>query len=449
MDSNTTFAGPVAGLTSVLPTLPATIPPTSRLNFLRNWWQQSEHTATIAEARLLHRIPLYNPQSPLIGHVTKVPLDDRSRDLKEKGARLVNTLHLRSSEKEHFELDTNADMTKFTQGLKNNQTRSLVVCHGYGAGLGFFYRNFQALAQIPNMQLFAIDWLGMGRSSRPKWTINPKRSQSWDDVIDDVEEHFVESLEDWRKRVGLDKMTLMGHSLGGYFATCYALKYPQRVEKLILVSPAGVAVPPPEVQTRTADKQTSPQEVIDKDASEIQARLQTGTETLDDAATKDSDDSDSDSSRPRRRIPGWAKYLWDKNVTPMSIVRSIGPFGASLVNSYTTRRFAHLDTPERHDLYDYIYNITNASGSGEYALAAVLAPGAYARRPLFHRLPKLQMPTVFVYGEWDWMDYKAAEQAKPFMKVPTKVLRVKYGGHHMYLDNPDEFNKMMAEELKQ
>ena len=77
----------------------------------------------------------------------------------------------------------------------------------------------------------------MGRSSRPKWTINPKRNQTWDEVIDDVEEHFVESLEDWRKQVGLDKMTLMGHSLGGYFATCYALKYPKRVEKLVLISP--------------------------------------------------------------------------------------------------------------------------------------------------------------------------------------------------------------------
>ena len=31
---------------------------------------------------------------------------------------------------------------------------------------------------------------------------------------------------------------------------------------------------------------------------------------------------------PRRRLPGWAKYLWDKNVTPMSIVRLTGPYGA-------------------------------------------------------------------------------------------------------------------------
>ncbi|KAI9490194.1 Alpha/Beta hydrolase protein [Zychaea mexicana] len=446
---DTSVADQQQHLSSILSTLPATIPPTSRINFLRNWWQRSDHTSSIAEARLLHRIPLYAAQLPLIGRAVRVPLDDRSADLGEKGARLVNTLHLRASDKEDFKLDTQADMKTFTQGIQRGGTQNLVLCHGYGAGLGFFYRNFQALGQIPDSQLFAIDWLGMGRSSRPKWTINPKRNQTWDEVIDEVEEHFVESLEDWRKRIGLETMTLMGHSLGGYFATCYALKYPKRVEKLVLISPAGIAKAPPEQQEPAADQNATPQQVIDKDAAELNAKLQAGAETLDDAATKTDDDSDSEPPQPRRKLPAWAKYLWDKNVTPMSIVRTVGPFGASLVNSYTSRRFAHLDTPERYDLYDYIYNITASTGSGEYALAAVLKPGAFARRPLFDRLAQLKMPTVFVYGEWDWMDYKAAEQAKVHMKVPVKILRVKYGGHHMYLDNPDQFNEMMTKELGQ
>lgn len=52
-----------------------------------------------------------------------------------------------------------------------------------------------------------------------------------------VENHFIDSLEDWRKKIGLEKMTLAGHSLGGYFATCYSKKYPERVEKLYLISP--------------------------------------------------------------------------------------------------------------------------------------------------------------------------------------------------------------------
>lgn len=42
----------------------------------------------------------------------------------------------------------------------------------------------------------------------------------------------------------LEKIVLVGHSLGGFLSACYALKYPERVEKLILVSPVGLPEKP-------------------------------------------------------------------------------------------------------------------------------------------------------------------------------------------------------------
>lgn len=36
------------------------------------------------------------------------------------------------------------------------------------------------------------------------------------------------ALEEWREKVGLEEMVLLGHNLGGYLSAAYTLKYPHR-----------------------------------------------------------------------------------------------------------------------------------------------------------------------------------------------------------------------------
>ena len=55
-----------------------------------------------------------------------------------------------------------------------------------------------------------------------------------------AEDFFISSLEVWREKNGLEKMILLGHSMGGYLAATYALQYPQHVQTLVLVGPAGI-----------------------------------------------------------------------------------------------------------------------------------------------------------------------------------------------------------------
>ena len=81
--------------------------------------------------------------------------------------------------------------------------------------------NYEELSK--KRPLYTFDLLGFGRSSRPKFDSDPENA----------EETFVESIEQWRQELDLKKVILMGHSFGGYLASSYALKYPDRYVFLI------------------------------------------------------------------------------------------------------------------------------------------------------------------------------------------------------------------------
>jgi cardiolipin-specific phospholipase len=98
----------------------------------------------------------------------------------------------------------------------NTTVSPVVLLHGYGAGLGFFFQNFPTLgawSERRQAPVYALDWLGMGRSARVPFKVKAKR----DDIagrVAEAEGFFVDSLEEWRKKMGLERMTLVGHSLG-------------------------------------------------------------------------------------------------------------------------------------------------------------------------------------------------------------------------------------------
>ena len=101
----------------------------------------------------------------------------------------------------------------------------------------------------------------------------------------------------------------------------------------------------------------------------------------------------------------------------------------------------------------YSYTLFKQKGSGEYALTYLLAPGAFARDPLMNRFAQVDrnLEIVFMYGDNDWMDSKAGKQASTALKQDGRKSRhkiVSNAGHHLYLDNFDEFNEYMEGVLK-
>lgn len=206
----------------------------------------------------------------------------------------------------------------------------------------------------------------------------------------------------------------MGHSLGGYLATRYALKYPEHVQKLVLLSPMGLPVPP----------------IAEQEGDENERRFNLDKLNI---------------SVTGLVLSPWLVRMWNNNITPQLLIRAAGPWGPRLVSKYVDARFPCLNEDELGDLRDYLYHISAGSGSGEYALAAMMAPGAWARDPLFPLMKHLEMPTTFIYGDADWMDPRQAEACLADMKVPAKVIRISNAGHQLFLDNPEEFNDVLCD----
>ena len=121
----------------------------------------------------------------------------------------------------------------------------IVWAHGAGAGLGFGFKNYDALANLggTRRRVLAFDWLGQANSSRPcyphgRW--GRSRPDHWSAAL----QFFLDSFEAWRLALGVEVMDLFGHSTGAYVCTQYALAHPERVRRLILHGAAGIGSQP-------------------------------------------------------------------------------------------------------------------------------------------------------------------------------------------------------------
>lgn len=365
------------------------------------WWATSSASPLQIQTEILSLAPFFKIPDHRIAKQEFVQLSGKNRYLNEISIKLNNV------------------------ASKSENRGNIVILHGYGAGLGLFFRNFDGLTQklIDRFDIYALDWLGMGLSSRPAFKVRAKTSA---EKITEAEAFFLDSLEEWREQRKLEKMTLVAHSLGGYLAVRYANKYPEKVEKLILVSPVGVPKNPYE-QSTTA----GPTVNLDMPPSGLENEFE-----------------DIDEPVQKSPLPRWVTTLWDANFSPFSFVRFAGPLGPKLVSGWTGRRFSHIPSEQQQLLHSYAYEIFKQKGSGEYALGYLLAPGAYARSHLLNVIPT-KLPVLMMYGDRDWMDeaagHKAAEIANKKPGGDVKVVQLPDSGHHCYLDNPKGFNQVIID----
>ncbi len=101
----------------------------------------------------------------------------------------------------------------------------IILIHGVAASVGDWVDLSPALVNA-GYAVYALDLLGHGKSIKPK------------DLKEYNAARIFEHLESWIQSLRLDSpLILLGHSLGGYLAMEYALRYPEKVRALVLVDP--------------------------------------------------------------------------------------------------------------------------------------------------------------------------------------------------------------------
>jgi len=108
------------------------------------------------------------------------------------------------------------DVNYFTGG----QGDPLVIIHGGGDGARAWKKNMAELSE--NYTVYVPDLPGFGRS------------QAMSDSFDISE--FTSFVEDFSHNLGLKRFHLVGHSVGGGIALHYAVKFPHKIAKLVLVN---------------------------------------------------------------------------------------------------------------------------------------------------------------------------------------------------------------------
>lgn len=300
-----------------------------------------------------------------------------------------------------------------------DKLKHLVFIHGYGAGMGFFLKNLENIPLLNDEWcIHAIDLPGYGFSSRCRFPFHYPT-----DTVTDVHNWFHSRVHRWFQRRDLlqnpQNNIIMAHSLGAYLMALYSSKFPTHFKKIIMCSPAGIC----HSTTAKAVGNANP--------------------------------------------PWWYTKLWDRNISPFSLVRGSSRLGSKLTSGWTYRRFRKLlhektETSKRQfeALHRYTYAIFNKQGCGEYLLSFALRCGGDPRIPLedtlFKRkdsgLEKGNIEWLWLYGERDWMDANGGRRVSQCLNEnhghKSEVFIVPDAGHHLYFDNYEFFNKIIVDQMK-
>ena len=112
--------------------------------------------------------------------------------------------------------------------IEQGQGQPLLLLHGNGESCDYFEHQIPCFSE--DYRVIALDTRGHGKTPRGEKPFT---------IV-----QFAEDLHDFMDEKGIEKAILLGFSDGGNIALTFALKYPERVEKMIVdganLFPSGV-----------------------------------------------------------------------------------------------------------------------------------------------------------------------------------------------------------------
>lgn len=109
---------------------------------------------------------------------------------------------------------------------ENYNKKNIVLLHGKNFNGAYWETTIKALTK-EGFRVIVPDQIGFGKSSKP----------------DNFQYTFQQLAQNTRRlldHLGVQKATILGHSMGGMLATRFALMYPETTEKLVLENPIGL-----------------------------------------------------------------------------------------------------------------------------------------------------------------------------------------------------------------
>lgn len=262
----------------------------------------------------------------------------------------------------------------------------VIVLHG-GPGVPDLAANARVFAPLAERgrDVYLYAQLGTGRSTRLT------------DVHDYSRDRDAADLEALRRRLGLDRVVLVGHSYGGALAAHYLALHPDRVDRLVLLSPGAL-----DPEDRSGDL--------------VSDRLDTGT-----------------------RLRLYARLL-----TPRALI------GYGLLQVDPEAAHAFLPDAEADARNDEVVNLIRPAlhcpgarlgpavrGTGFYAMqypqSATASPPSDPRP----RLAGLRAPALIVKGSCDYLSWRSAVEYRRLLP-DSRLLYYEGAGHNVHQDRPSD-----------